>query len=123
MPAPLSPAHPSIEGFDPVPLQCPRTSDSIRGAARYVPTERNDDQGNQIQERPDLDPRGLAGSHTDRLVRDLLALEHLEAERPTAAERLRAKLGADLVAVLLADLKRLDSGDGFPLRRPPRRVA
>jgi hypothetical protein len=97
----------------------------IPSAARDVtfPSKRNDDQGNRIQDRPDLNPRGLAGSHADRLVRDLLALEHLEVDRPTAAERLRAKLGVELVAVLFADLKCLPSDDGFPLRKPPRRVA
>jgi len=67
-------------------------------------------------------PRSLAGSHPDRLFRDVVALGLLDAERPTAAERLEAELGADLVAVVRAEVNRSSCGGASPCR-VPRRVA
>jgi hypothetical protein len=71
-----------------------------------------------MHERNDRHPRRLSGSQTDRLVRDLMVFDILDPDRPTATERLDAKLGPDLVAAIRAELKRSTPG-----RRKPRRVA
>jgi hypothetical protein len=55
------------------------------------------------------DPLKRVGSPTDRLLRDLIAIELLDANRLTAAERLSDKLGDDLVAAIRAELNRLNS--------------
>jgi hypothetical protein len=61
--------------------------------------------------------------HTDRLLRDLIAIELLEAnDGPSADERLTAELGEDLLRVLRLELARLDSG-ALPVRGRPQSAA
>jgi hypothetical protein len=68
------------------------------------------------------DPGRLAGSPVDRLVRDLNAIERLDPDRPTAAERLKATLGDDLTTTICEELRRLNSTDDL-VRNLTRRIA
>jgi hypothetical protein len=57
---------------------------------------------------------------TNRLLRDLVAAGEMQRERPSAAERLEAVLGAELTGVLRASL----TGTPGPAQRlQPRRAA
>jgi hypothetical protein len=64
----------------------------------------------------------IVDPHADRLLRDLIAIGHLETKRSPAAERLTTKLGEDLLRALSAELDRLDSG-ALPIRSHPQRAA
>lgn len=68
------------------------------------------------------DPGRLVDSHADRLLRDLIAIGHVETKRSPVTERLAAKLGEDLFRALLAELDRLDSG-ALPIHSRSQRVA
>jgi hypothetical protein len=75
-----------------------------------------------MENRPAQELRRLDGSEDDRLARDLVALGLLDPTRPSAAERLTAMLGDELVAAIHAELERASSNPA-PLRGCPRRVA
>jgi hypothetical protein len=65
----------------------------------------------------------IVDPHADRLLRDLMAIGLLEAnDRPSADERLTAKLGEDLVRTLRAEQGRLDAG-APPIRSRPQSAA
>jgi hypothetical protein len=78
-------------------------------------TEELDESPGRYSSRP-------GGRQTSRLVRDLIALGLLDAQRPTAAERLDAQLGHELVAAIRTELTRSNAG-GSPFQSRPGRVA
>lgn len=51
-----------------------------------------------------VSPEGSAPRGTRRLLRDLIAAGLMQDDRPSASERLRARLGRDLTAVVVASL-------------------
>jgi hypothetical protein len=64
-----------------------------------------------------------ADPHADRLLRDLIAVGLLEAnDRPSAAERLTAKLGEDLLRAVRAEQGWSDAG-ALPIRGRPQSAA
>ena len=65
----------------------------------------------------------IVDPHTDRLLRDMMAIGLLEAnDRPSADERLTAKLGEDFLRALRAEQGLLDAG-ASPIRRRPQSAA
>ncbi len=63
-----------------------------------------------MDESPGRHSPRLVCPQTSRLVRDLIALGLLDAERPTAVERLDAQLDHRLLAAIRAELTRLSAG-------------
>ena len=65
----------------------------------------------------------IVDPHTERLLRDLMAIGLLEANnRPSADERLTATLGEDLLRALRGEQGRLDAG-ASPIRSRPQSAA
>jgi len=65
----------------------------------------------------------IVDPHTDRLLRDLIAVGLLEAnDRPSADERLTAKLGEDLLRAVRAEQGWLDAA-ALPIRGRPQSAA
>jgi len=65
----------------------------------------------------------IVDPHADRLLRDMIAVGLLEAnDRPSADERLTAKLGEDFLRALRAEQGLLDAG-ASPRRRRPQSAA
>jgi hypothetical protein len=80
-------------------------------------------EGDRVDERQFQSAAKIVDRHVERLLRDLVAIGLLEVNnRPSADERLTAKLGEDLLRSLRAELGRLDAS-APPIHSRPHHAA